>query len=253
MNFKAPENTVFGLNAVKELLTTRLKDIDKLYFDADRQSSALFELVKECRSLRLSYQMVPTQKLNDLTNRSNHQGIVALVNEKSFVEIEDIHKIIAESDRLPLLVIPASVEDPRNLGAIIRSCVAFGVHALLLERRNTAPLGGGVAKTSAGAVEHIAIAKPRNLEGIVRDFKTAGYSIVGADIKGTATPATTSFCQPTILILGGEDVGIPPYLSKLCDSIVSIPMLPDAQSLNVSVAAGILLYECMRQRTILAP
>jgi 23S rRNA (guanosine2251-2'-O)-methyltransferase len=140
------------------------------------------------------------------------------------------------------------VEDPGNLGSIIRSSVAFGADALLLERKNTAPLNASVAKSSAGMIEHLCIGRPKNLEALVQDFRSKNFAVIGAEMKKGKKPEETDFTGPLILILGGEHRGIPPYLNKLCTGFVSIPMTEKTQSLNVSATASILLYEIARQR-----
>ena len=145
-------------------------------------------------------------------------------------------------------MIAASVEDPSNLGAIIRSCVAFNVDALLLERKNTAPLNASAAKSSAGMIEHLCISRPKNLEGLVAEFASGGYAIAGAIANDGAAPETVDMTGPFVLILGGEHRGIPPYLARLCNRKIAIPISGKAQSLNVSAAGAVLMYECSRQR-----
>jgi 23S rRNA (guanosine2251-2'-O)-methyltransferase len=172
---------------------------------------------------------------------------VALCSVKEYCSIEKLHQILANKEN-PLLLIPASVEDPGNLGTIIRSSVAFGVDALILERKNTAPLNAAVAKSSAGMIEHICISRPKNLEGIVSEFAQKGYSVIGADVHKGKKPSELNLKGPLLLILGGEHRGIPPYLSRLCTDYVSIPINKTAQSLNVSAATAVLLYECASQR-----
>ena len=149
----------------------------------------------------------------------------------------------------PLLMLAASIEDPQNLGALIRSCVAFGVDALFLERRNTSPLSPAVAKASAGTVEHCTILRPKNLEGIIRDYAASGFAIIGMHTQRGEPLSKINLAGPVILLLGGEHRGIPPYLEKLCSCFGRIIIDPAAQSLNVSVAGAVALYECARQRT----
>ncbi len=241
------ENYIYGIHAVEELLNTRIQSIDHIYFDKDKKSANLFNLMKICRKERLAYNLVPESKLQQLAGTTKHQGIVALCSVKEYCSIEKLHQILANKEN-PLLLIPASVEDPGNLGTIIRSSVAFGVDALILERKNTAPLNAAVAKSSAGMIEHICISRPKNLESIVSEFAQKGYSVVGADVHKGKKPSELNLKGPLLLILGGEHRGIPPYLSRLCTDYVSIPINKTAQSLNVSAATAVLLYECARQR-----
>jgi 23S rRNA (guanosine2251-2'-O)-methyltransferase len=196
---------------------------------------------------------VPVQKLEALCGSMKHQGAVAICSAKEYTDPGVLLDVLSKKTAAPLLFLPASVEDPRNLGAVIRTCVAFGVDAVLLERKNTALIGATVAKAAAGTLEHISLVKPKNLEGLVKDLALKGFTIVGAEQGAGAgkKPADVDFTQPTVIITGGEDRGIPPYLAKQCTLLVEIPIAGAAQSLNVSAAAAILLYECARQRSFL--
>ncbi|NLE01657.1 MAG: RNA methyltransferase, partial [Fibrobacter sp.] len=191
--------------------------------------------------------LVPGFKLQQLAQTTKHQGVVALCSIKPYSTIEELKKDISNKTN-PLLLLPASVEDPGNLGSIIRSSVAFGVDALMLERKNTAPLNAAVAKSAAGMLEHMRICRPKNLEAIVKDFVSEGFSVVGADVEKGKKPADIDLNKKTILVLGGEHRGIPPYLNRLCTDFVYIPINQTVQSLNVSAATAALLYECARQR-----
>lgn len=241
------ENFIYGIHAVEELLNTRIQSIDHIYFDKEKRNQALFNLMKQCRKNRLAYNLVPEMRLQQLSGTTKHQGVVALCSVKEYCSIEELHQKLS-TKAAPLLLIPASVEDPGNLGTIIRSSVAFNVDALILERKNSAPLNAAVAKSSAGMVEHICIARPKNLESIISEFVQRGYSVVGADVHKGKKPSDINLKGPLILILGGEHRGIPPYLNKLCTDFVNIPINETAQSLNVSAATAVLLYECSRQR-----
>jgi 23S rRNA (guanosine2251-2'-O)-methyltransferase len=239
---------IYGIHPVAELLAARLRQIDRLYFDKERSSGPLFELVKLARKERLPYQMVPTRKLDQICGSIKHQGAVALCSAKEFTEPEALLDRLSKKPTAPLLVVPASVEDPRNLGALIRTCVAFGVDGMLLERKNTALVGATVAKAAAGMLEHISLVKPKNLEGLIGTLVSRGFSIVGAQQGAGKKPQDVDFTRSTVIITGGENRGIPPYLAKQCTETAGIPIAPSSQSLNVSAAAAILLYECVRQR-----
>lgn len=243
------ENFIYGIHAVEELLKNRIQSVDHIYFEKEKQSQPLFQLIKLCRKERLSYNLVPENRLQQLSGTTKHQGVVAFCSVKEYCSIETLHQTL-ENKKDPLLLVPASVEDPGNLGTIIRSSVAFNVDAILLERKNTAPLNAAVAKSSAGMLEHVCISKPKNLEGIIKDFVSKGYSVVGTDVHKGKKPSEICLSGPTILIMGGEHKGIPPYLSKLCTEFVYIPISQTVQSLNVSAATAIMLYECSRQRGI---
>ncbi len=246
------DQVIYGIHPVEELLKTRITSIDHVYFEQDRKSAQLFELLKICRKERLSYNLVPEVRMQQLSGTRRHQGIAAQCSVLPYIEMSVIEDRIAGKSN-PLIVVPASIEDPGNLGAIIRSAVAFDVDALLLERKNTAPLNAAVAKSSAGMVEHLAVARPKNLEGIIGGLAEKGYSVIGADMKKGRPPQEIRLTGPVILVLGGEHRGLPPYLSKACTDFVSIPMSSTVESLNVSASAAILLYEIARQRSIIPP
>ncbi|MDR3011616.1 MAG: 23S rRNA (guanosine(2251)-2'-O)-methyltransferase RlmB [Chitinispirillales bacterium] len=244
-----PKDTpIYGIHPVEELLAARKQDIEHVYFDKDKKSQALFNILRICRRDRMSYNLVPEAKLNALAQTSKHQGVVAFCSVRPYNDIDDLDKIV-QSKPAPLFVVAASIEDPGNMGAIIRSCVCLGADALLLERKNTVPLNATVARASAGMLEHLCVVKPRNLEGLITEYVAdKGFTAVGAAMENGVSPDKFDFTGPVILITGGEHRGIPPYLQKLCGQTISIPMPPQAQSLNASVAAAVLIYECARQR-----
>jgi 23S rRNA (guanosine2251-2'-O)-methyltransferase len=239
---------IYGIHAIEELLASRLESIDHIYFDKTKISAPLFNLMKICRKERLAYNLVPPLKLEQLTGTPKHQGVVAVCSIQPYCTPEELKNRIAGKPS-PLFVVAASVEDPQNLGALIRSCVAFGADALFLERKNTAPLSPVVAKTSAGMAGHCTIVRPKNLEGIIREYKDAGFTVAGTHASKGVPPQQIDVTGPTILVLGGEHRGIPPYLEKLCTCFASIPIDKRVPSLNVSAAGAIMLYECQRQRS----
>jgi 23S rRNA (guanosine2251-2'-O)-methyltransferase len=241
------ETVVYGIHAVEELLKERLEAIDHIYIDSEKRSAPLFNVMKTCRKERLAYNLVPSVRLNQIAGTDKHQGVVAVCSVQPYCSPEELKAKIA-GIAAPLFVLAASIEDPGNLGAIIRSCVAFGVDALFLERKNTAPLSPAVAKTSAGLISHQTILRPKNLEGIIRDYAASGFAVIGAQAGKGSAPGELDLTGPTVIILGGEHRGIPPYLEKLCTGFVSIPIAPQAESLNVSAAGAVLLYEAGRQR-----
>jgi 23S rRNA (guanosine2251-2'-O)-methyltransferase len=238
---------VYGIHAVNELLSSHLEAVDHVYFDKTRRSPSLFTLLKLCRKERLAYNLVPPFKVTRLAGSDKHQGVVALRSFLPYCSPEELEKKISGKHD-PLFVLAASVEDPQNLGALIRSCVAFNVDALFLERKNTAPLSPSVAKASAGMVEHCAIVRPKNLEGIIREYAGRGFAIVGTHASAGTPPDEVDLTGPVIILLGGEHRGIPPYLEKLCAAFTSIPVSIKVNSLNVSAAGAVILYECTRQR-----
>jgi 23S rRNA (guanosine2251-2'-O)-methyltransferase len=239
---------VYGIHPVEELLSARRRDVERVYFEQDRRSQPLFELLKICRRERMAYSFVPEAKLDALAGTRKHQGVAAFCCARPYDGAEAIDGIIL-AKAAPLFLVAASIEDPGNLGAIIRSCVCLGADALLLERKNTVPLNASTAKSSAGMLERLKIVKPRNLEGLIKGLADdKNFSVIGAEAQGGFNPSGVDFKKPTVLITGGEHRGIPPYLQRLCAATVTIPMAPEGQSLNASVAVAVLLYEVARQR-----
>lgn len=243
-----PSNIIYGIHAVEEVLDNREKEIDKVFFDSAQKKGKLFDLLKRCRKQRIPYNCIPSSKLSHISGTTKHQGVAVVCAVKEYEEIDVFLEELEESIDNKLILLPAGIEDSRNLGALIRSAVAFGVTGILLEKKRTSPLNGVVAKTSAGMIEHARLFKPSNLEAVVKKIRSLGFTVIGADGSGSKNPCEVDFSEPTLLIMGGEGSGIPPYLQKLCDDLTRIPMVEQAESLNVSAAASILLYEWGRQK-----
>jgi len=239
---------VYGIHPVEELIKNRQEDIECIYIDKNCANTELFEILKTCRSNRLSYNVVPRNKIDEISLTKKNQGIVATCSAKSYLTEDDFFEKLQNLNHPALILLPSSVEDPGNLGAIIRSAVAFGADVLLMEKKNTAPLNSTVVKTSAGMTEYMEFCKPRNLEKVISDLQSLGYQIIGAEKGHSTTAKDVDFNKPTILVLGGEHKGIPPYLRKQCQKFVEIHIDEKVDSLNVSVAASILLYEAYQQK-----
>ena len=243
-----PSNTIYGINAVTELLNNRINEIDRIYFDSGLKGKRTFQLLKEGRRKKIQCQCIPAQKLDKIAGTLKHQGIVALCSKKPYDTMDVLYRRIDETRKPPVILVPASIEDPRNFGAIIRSSVAFDVFALLVERKKTAPLNSTVAKTSAGMLEYISIVKPCSLEKEIRFLGSKGFSIFGLRNKNDKRLDKVDFTKPCVIITGGEYKGIPQYLKKLCTDLIGIPVTQYTDSLNVSVAVSIILYEISKQR-----
>jgi 23S rRNA (guanosine2251-2'-O)-methyltransferase len=238
---------VYGIHAVEELISKNIDSIDKIYFSDKKKESNLFEVMRKAKKLKVNYANIPDEKLDKMCDNANHQGVVAFRTVRKYDPDSALWKI-AEEDEAPLFIIPSAIEDPGNLGAIIRSAAAFGASAIILERKGSVQLNGTVAKTSAGMIENMTICKPARLEALVGELKLGGFTIIGVDGAGDSSLYKTVLSGPTVLITGGEHNGIPAYLKKQCDKMVSIPMQQGVDSLNVSVAAGIIMYEALKQR-----
>ncbi|MDD3051713.1 MAG: 23S rRNA (guanosine(2251)-2'-O)-methyltransferase RlmB [Candidatus Cloacimonetes bacterium] len=243
------DKVIYGIHPVEELIKHRINDIENIYFDNSTAKSELFELLKLCRSQRLPYQLIPRKNLDKISGTTKNQGIAAVCSYERYLDNDELFSFLETLSTPGLLLLPASVEDPGNLGAIIRSAVAFGVDAILLERKNTTSLNSTVAKTSAGMIEQMKFCKPRNLEKTIAELIRYGYKIVGAEADAAISIRQADFSTPLLVITGNEHKGIPSYLRKLCDEYIQIPIQNKVESLNVSAATSIILYEIHSQRT----
>ena len=187
------------------------------------------------------------KKLDELTENGHHQGVIALCPAVPYVEINDILHIAKKRNEQPFVLILDGVTDPHNLGAVLRSAEAGGVHGVIIPKRRAVGLNSTVAKTSAGAITHMAIARVNNISRAIEELKSKGLWIACSDTKGD-TMYDTDFNCPLAIVLGSEDEGVSRLVSEKCDFHVKIPMLGIMTSLNVSVSAGILIYEVVRQR-----
>jgi len=248
MNDKQTEK-VYGIHAVEELLKSAPTQVSRVYVGNSRTNKAVFQQLKFCRKHKIPCQQVPPNRLDELAETSKHQGIVAIRTAYPYSDAEKLLEAAGNLDFPPVFIIPAKIEDSRNLGAIIRSAAAFGSSGVLLERKSTVTLNPAVAKTSAGMIEKMGVARPGNLEGLVEKLADRDYSIVGISEQHGKPPNEIDLTRPVVLVLGGENAGIPPYLEKRCTDFAHIPSMPETCSLNVSVACAIMLYETARQRS----
>ncbi|MGM0462061.1 MAG: 23S rRNA (guanosine(2251)-2'-O)-methyltransferase RlmB [Fibrobacterota bacterium] len=237
---------IYGIHAVRELIEQNPGSVDKIYFTDKEKKGALFELMKAAKKQKLPYANIPAAKLDKMVFRGNHQGVVAYKTVRSY-DPESVLEEILETEDSPLFILPASLEDPGNFGAVVRSAAAFGAHAVMVERKGSVAMNPRAAKASAGTMEHMKIVKPPNLLKTVTLLKGAGVKVFGADGKLGTDISGSNLTGPVLLITGGEHRGIPAYLQKLCDAFIAIPINSRVESLNVSAAAAILLYERSRQ------
>lgn len=240
--------SVPGRNAVRELLKSG-KDIEKIYVRKGDREGSITVLVAEALNRKIPVIEVEKEKLDSLCGYEQHQGIVAIASEKEYCTVEDILAIAEERGEKPLIVIADGVSDPHNLGAIIRCAEGAGAHGVIIPKRRAAGATPAVAKASAGALEHMAVAKCSNVSDTIRKLKDKGLWIFAAEADGTDY-TKADFDIPAAIIVGSEEYGISDIVKKNSDFIVSIPMLGKVNSLNVSTAAAVLLYEAVRQRMI---
>ena len=237
---EAESGYVIGRNAVRELLASG-RDIDKVLVQRGEREGSIIALIGAAKERGIPVVETEKSKLDFLSNRSNHQGIIAMAAEKEYSTVEDILNIAKERGEKPLIVISDGICDPYNLGAVIRCAEGAGAHGLIIPKRRNAGLTPAVTKASAGAVEHLAIAKVSNIAQTVEQLKKAGIWTFAAEAGGTMY-SETDFDLPCAIVLGSEGNGVSKLVKEVCDFTVSIPMYGKVNSLNVSTAAAVLLY-----------
>ena len=240
------ENYIFGIHAVREAAQAG-KDLDKVLVRRGGGSDLLKKLLAVLSKMEIPVQQVPVEKLNRITGK-NHQGVIAFLSEVSYVDITTLLPSIFEKGEDPLILLLDGVSDVRNFGAIARSAECAGVHAIVIPASGSAAINADAVKTSAGALHRIPVCRHRDLLTVMRFLKESGLRMFAATEKATDSMYATEMTGPAGLILGSEDTGISAQLLRIADSWVSIPMKGNIASLNVSVAAGVLLFEILRQR-----
>ena len=238
--------SVPGRNAVRELLKSG-RTIEKIYVQTGEREGSITVLAAEALSRNIPLIEVEKAKLDKLCGYEQHQGIVAIASEKEYVEIEDLLKIAEERGEKPLIVIADNVSDPHNLGAIIRCAEGAGAHGIIIPKRRSACITPAVAKASAGATEHLAAVKCVNVTETIKKLKDLGIWVFAAEADGEDY-TKVDFTIPCAIVVGSEENGVSPLVKKNCDYIVSLPMRGKVNSLNVSTASAVLLYEAIRQR-----
>ncbi|MBE6210972.1 MAG: 23S rRNA (guanosine(2251)-2'-O)-methyltransferase RlmB [Rikenellaceae bacterium] len=239
------ENIVFGIRPVVEAIESH-KQIEKLYIKRGAEGQLMTELKDLCIRHHLRWQEVPVEKLNRLT-RGNHQGVVAQMAAIDYVTVEDILERVPE-DETPLVVVFDGVTDIRNFGGIARSAECAGAHGLITPLKNSAPVNADAIKTSAGALNVIPVARVGSIRNTLKSLQMEGFQIVAATEKSRKLLYDADFRKPTAIVMGAEDVGISKEVLKLCDEQLAIPLIGHIESLNVSAAAAIMLFEVVRQR-----
>lgn len=237
---------IFGVRAVIEAVQAG-KEIDKILVKKDIQSELSKELFAALKGLLIPVQRVPVEKLNRIT-RKNHQGVVAFVSSITYQRTEELVPFLFEAGKTPFFVMLDGVTDVRNFGAIARTCECAGVDAVIIPARGSVSVNADAIKTSAGALHTLPVCREQNLTGAIRYLKESGFRIIAATEKGDYDYTQADFKDPVCLILGAEDTGVPYEHLSLCDEWIKIPVVGQIESLNVSVAAGILIYEAVRQR-----
>lgn len=238
---------VIGRQAVIEAMQTG-KQLERIYL----QSNVHGEVIEQIRSLAeknlVPINKVPVEKLNSF-NISNHEGCVAVISKIQYQDLQDVISLVVENGEVPLFLILDGVTDIRNIGAIARSAYCFGVNAIIIPDKGVGAMNEDAILTSAGALEKLAICRVSSLMKTVDELHLNGIKVFASEMTATKKLYELELKEPCAIILGGEEHGVYPALMKICDEQFQIPMTGDFESLNVSVAGGIILYEVMKQRT----
>ena len=237
---------IYGIHAVSEALKSRGRAFEYVAVARERHDGRLQRIVQECRAAGVPVRQLSREELNRLAPATPHQGVVAVASQKQYCEVEDI--LAARRGRHALILVLDGIEDPHNLGAIIRTADAAGVDGVIIPERRAAGVTPVVAKVSAGAVEHLPIAKVANVGRTLEELKAHDIWTVGLDERGTQIYDALDYSMDCALVLGAEGKGLHEQVRRKCDYLVSIPMLGSVPSLNVSVAAAVVMYEVARQR-----
>lgn len=238
---------IFGIRPVMEAIEAG-KDIDKVLVKKDLNGDLVNELFDLVKRYKILIQRVPLEKINRIT-RKNHQGVLAVLSSVTYSNISNVMPDIYETGRMPFLVALDGVTDVRNFGAIARTCECAGVDAIVIPERHSVSVSGDAMKTSAGALNYLQVCRERSMAGALNYLKSNGCQIVGASGKTSKTYTDIDYSVPTVIVMGAEDKGLEPEVESVCDELVTIPEYGQINSLNVSVAAGIMMYEVVRQRS----
>ena len=241
-----PTDYIYGLRAIIEAIREG-KSIDKLFIKKDLSGDLASELFSLMRQHKIVAQRVPVERLNRIT-RKNHQGAIAMLSAIEYHRLGDLVTSLFDDGILPFVVVLDGITDVRNFGAIARTAECCGVNGLVIAERGSVSVGADAVKTSAGALLSLPVCREHSVAGAVRYLKDSGFNVVAVSEKADFNYTLGDYTAPTALVLGAEDVGISPEVMKMCDTRVSIPMFGHIGSLNVSVAAGVMMYEVVRQR-----
>lgn len=239
---------IFGIRAVMEAVEAG-KDIDKVLVKRELSGDLFMELQQLLRTYEIPLQRVPLERIDRIT-RKNHQGVIAFTSAVTYQKLEDILPMLYEEGKNPFIVVLDGVTDVRNFGAIARTCEVAGVHAIVIPARGSVTVNADAIKTSAGALHTIPVCREQNLKDAITFLKNSGVKVVAATEKAARFYTDSDFAVPTAIVMGAEDTGVAAEHLRVSDELVKIPQSGTIQSLNVSVAAGVLIYEVIRQRTL---
>lgn len=239
---------IFGIRAVIEAAEAG-KNIDKVLVKRELQGELFKELQEVLRRYEIPMQRVPVERIERIT-RKNHQGVIAFTSAVAYQKLEDIIPFLYEEGKNPLIVVLDGITDVRNFGAIARTCEVAGVDAIVIPERGSVSVNADAIKTSAGALHTIPVCRERNLKDAILFLRNSGVKVVAATEKAADNYTAVDLTSPTAIVMGSEDEGVSNEIIRICDNLVKIPQFGNIQSLNVSVACGVMIYEVVRQRGI---
>ncbi len=242
------KDLIFGIHPVSEAVRSG-KTIDKVLVRKGLTNPLINDLLRHFRSSETAVQYVPEEKLFRLAGK-NHQGIVAMISEIEYFSIEEIVPFVFENRKSPAILVLDGITDVRNFGAIARTAECAGVDAILVPVRGSASINADAIKTSSGALHQIPVCRTNDLTGSLKFLQNSGLQLIGASEKAEEAYFNIDFTIPFAVIMGAEDKGISPQILRMVDSLVKIPVFGIIQSLNVSIAASLIIYEAVRQRMI---
>ena len=245
-NGDIPSGVIFGRNSVKEALRSG-RPVECLIVERGEHKNSLSPIVSECKKRGIPVKEADTKKLDFMTGHGAHQGVVLVAAAHEYSSVEDILALASERGEKPFIIICDSIEDPHNLGAIIRSAEAAGAHGVIIPKRRSVGLTGIVGKASAGALEYIPVARVTNLVSTIEELKKKDIWVYCADMNGEDY-TKTDFSGGAALVVGNEGSGVSRLVRESCDTVVSIPMNGKINSLNASVAAGIIMFRIAQKR-----
>ena len=241
------DGLIEGRNAVIEALRAGTA-IDKIYIAKGETDATLGHIASAARGKGVVVVEADRRKLDGMSRTKSHQGVIAISAVREYADVEDILAVAREKGEAPLIVVCDELSDPHNLGAVIRTAEAAGAHGVIIPKRRSAGLTAIVAKTSAGAVSHLPVARVPNLTNLLKDLKKEGLWVYGTAAEGTTSLYDADLKGPAVIIIGSEGDGMGRLVREQCDFLVSIPMRGKVNSLNASAAAAVVLYEAVRQR-----
>lgn len=243
---KQKEGFIYGSHPIQEAFDAG-KEIDKLLIQKGVRNDSIQAIIQKAKQTETPFQFVPIEKMNRVT-RKNHQGIIAYISQVEYQQLEQVLPMVYEKGETPLILLLDRITDIRNIGAIARTAECTGVHAIVVPAQNSARINADAVKSSAGAILRIPIVRSFNLKDSIKYLKDSGLQIFAANEKSINIYDEVDYTTPAAIIMGSEEDGVSGEYIKLCDETVQIPMVGEIASLNVSVAAGVMLFEVLKQR-----